>query len=389
MLALEGPGAYLDVGLAILVLLYFLGACWFVLGTRRKNVTTDRVPMVSVVVAARNEAERIAGCLSALLAQDYPHKQYEVIVVDDGSTDDTAGIIGEYLDGPISVRLLQTEGLGSKKEALSLGIAEAKGDVILSTDADCLVSLGWISGMVAHFRDGVGFVIGYSQIGSASDIRTWRHGYEAVDFTSLMTCIWGSAGWGHPMAASGQNLGFLREVYSEVGGYDKIMHRASGDDVLLMQMVRNLHKWSIVFASDNSTFAQHPVTESWRALLRQRSRWASNATVLSGLDPLFFAYMLITYLLSILLLAAPVLLTVGLLSLPFFLGTIAVKTIAELVTFSCGVALSGRRELYRYFPFWVLLQTLHVVVVGSLGILGLFSWKGRNHRWGRRMENGA
>ena len=172
------------------------------------------------------------------------------------------------------------------------------------------------------------------------------------------------------MAASGQNLGFLREVYSEVGGYDKIMHRASGDDVLLMQMVRNLGKWSIVFASDNSTFAQHPVTESWRALLRQRSRWASNATVLSGLDPLFFAYMLITYLLSILLLAAPVLLTVGLLSLPFFLGTIAVKTIAELVTFSCGVALSGRRELYRYFPFWVLLQTLHVVVVGSLVISG-------------------
>ncbi|MDE0965343.1 MAG: glycosyltransferase, partial [Candidatus Latescibacteria bacterium] len=139
MLALEGLGAYLDVGLVILVLLYFLGACWFVLGTRRKNVTTDRVPMVSVVVAARNEAERIAGCLSVLLVQDYPHKQYEVIVVDDGSTDDTAGIIGEHLDSPVSVRLLQTEGLGSKKAALSLGIAEAKGDVILSTDADCLV----------------------------------------------------------------------------------------------------------------------------------------------------------------------------------------------------------------------------------------------------------
>ena len=138
------------------------------------------------------------------------------------------------------------------------------------------------------------------------------------------------------MAAAGQNLGFLAEVYSEVGGYDKIMHRASGDDVLLMQMVRYLGKWSIVFASDNSTFAQHPVTESWSALLRQRSRWASNATVLSGLDPLFYGYMQISYLLRILLLAAPVLLTVGLLSLPFFLGTVAVKTIAALVTFYLG-----------------------------------------------------
>jgi len=200
-----------------------------------------------------------------------------------------------------------------------------------------------------------------------------------------MTCLWGSAGWGHPMAASGQNIGFLREVYFEVGGYDKIMHRASGDDVLLLQMVRNLRKWSIVFASDNSTFAQHPVAESWRALLRQRSRWASNATVLSGLDPLFFAHMLITYLLSILLLATPVLLTVGLLSVPLFLGAVAVKTVAEFAAFSRGVTLAGRRELYRYFLFWALLQPLHVVVVGTLGILGLFSWKGRNHRWGRRV----
>ena len=111
------------------------------------------------------------------------------------------------------MRLLRTEGPGSKKAALSLGIAEARGEVILATDADCQVGPGWIRGMLAHFADGVGMVIGFSQIGSPAEIKGWRQGYEAVDFTCLMACIWGSAGWGHPMAASGQNLAFLREAF--------------------------------------------------------------------------------------------------------------------------------------------------------------------------------
>ena len=377
----------LDIGLGLLALFYFLGACWFVAGTHHSKTSRQHQPTVSVVVAARNEAERVADCLESLLNQDYPLEKYEIIIVDDGSTDGTDGIIANHLDGPVSLRMLRTEGLGSKKAALTLAIAEAGGEVILATDADCLVGPGWIGGMVAHFTEGVGFVIGYSQIASPGEIVNWRHGYEAIDFASLMTCIWGSAGWRHPMAASGQNLGFLRRVFVEVGGYEKVMHRASGDDVLLMQIVRNERKWSIVFASESTTFARHPVARSWSGLIAQRSRWASNATVLARLDPLFFLYMLITFLLSALVLIAPLLVWTGVLNLASFIGAMAVKITAEIAAFSRGVGLTRRRDLYRYFPIWLVLQPLFVVVVGSIGVLGLFSWKGRRHRWGRRVSS--
>lgn len=377
--------SYCEFGLGLFALLYFLGACWFITGTRRSKATSDLEPMVSIVVAARDEAQRIAGCLRALLDQDYPQTHYEIIVVDDGSKDGTDRIVDDFVGGPVALRLMRTDGQGSKKAALSLGIAEARGELILTTDADCLVAGGWVSGMVAHFTPEVGFVIGYSQIGAPGEICNWRQGYEAVDFTSLMTCIWGSAGWGRPMAASGQNLAFRRAVFNEVGGYEKVMHRASGDDVLLLQMVRNLQKWSIVFATAETTFARHPVAESWGGLLGQRSRWASNATIIARLDPLFFGYMIITYILSVLTLVVPVMWWVDWLDFQWLAASLGLKVLAEVGAFSRGLVLSGRRELSRYLPFWVLLQPLHVVIVGGLGVLGLFHWKGRSHRWGRRV----
>ena len=202
-----------------------------------------------------------------------------------------------------------------------------------------------------------------------------------------MTCIWGSAGWGHPLAASGQNLAYLREAFTAVGGYEQVMYRASGDDVLLMQMIRRTGRWSIAFASAPETFARHPVAPSWRAFLSKRSRWASNAPVLAGLDPLFFGYMVISYVLSGMTLVAPLLYWGGLLDPWWALGAIGAKVLAEWSVFSRGIALSGRLEFRRYFPCWALLQPLHVVLAGTLGALGLFRWKGRGHRWGRRVSN--
>ena len=374
--------------LAFCALIYLLGVFWFIAGMRRRpdHANAPQIQLVSVVVAARDEAAHIVCCLRTLLAQDYPQDRYEIIVVDDGSTDGTGDMVREFSKETAFVRLLRTEGPGSKKAALSLGIAEAQGEVILTTDADCQVGPGWIRGMLSHFADGVGMVIGFSQIGSPSEIKGWRQGYEAVDFTCLMACIWGSTGWGHPMAASGQNLAFLREAFFSVGGYEKIMHRASGDDVLLMQAMRRSGRWSIVFANQPATFVQHPVAISWGGLFGQRSRWASNAPVLARLDPLFFGYMMLTYVLSWAVLMAPLLCLANLLDPLWALGVVGAKVWGEWGVFSGGMSLAGRSELRRYFPVWALVQPLHVVLVGTVGCLGIFRWKGRVHLGGRRVR---
>jgi cellulose synthase/poly-beta-1,6-N-acetylglucosamine synthase-like glycosyltransferase len=341
-----------------------------------------------VVVAARDEEEHIRACLEGLLGQDYPAGRCEVIVVDDGSQDATPQIVREYLKKNPALSLLSAREAGgrtgSKKAALSLGIEAARGEIIMTTDAHCRVPGGWVRHMAACFDEGTGMVAGFSQIGAPGQIQGLRQGCEAVDFLCLMGCIWGSAGMGHPMAASGQNLAYRKRAFQEVGGYEKVMHRASGDDVLLLQMVRRLGRWRIGFATAPESFVVHPASSSWGGFFQQRSRWASNAPLQLLLDPLFFAYMAATFGLSVLLVAAPMLVALGGMNPLWASGCFAAKVLAEYAVFRKAMGLSGRRDLHGYFPFWAIAQPLHVVVTGISGCLGIFRWKGQRHRWGVR-----
>ena len=375
-----------EAGLAVCVVVYALGIVWFLSGMRVREGRNREKPLVSIVIAARDEALNIRACLERFWCQDYPDDRYEVIVVDDGSTDDTAALVREM--GREGLTLLSAQEAygrsGSKKAALSLGIQEARGEVILTTDADCLVAEGWVRGMVEHLDENTGMVVGFSQIGAPGQVQGGEMGYQAVDFLCLMGCILGSVGRGHPMAASGQNLAYRKAVFQQVGGYSRVAHRASGDDVLLLQMVRHSTDWEIAFSASPDTHAIHPPMPTWRSLLQQRSRWASNAPYQLLFDPLFFAYMLVTFALDLLLVLSPVLIAMGGMRFSWTVGGWVVKGLAEFSLFSRAAALFGRRDLRRFFPLWTLVQPFYVVIAGALGCLGIFTWKGQRHRWGRQ-----
>lgn len=363
------------------VLLYMAGILWFLWGMRRHTGGASTQPLVSVVVAARNEEARIADCLSLLAAQDYPN--FEVVVVDDGSTDATAELIAGWVEADKRFKLIGLSASGSKKAALTAAIAEAAGEVIATTDADCAMGNEWLSSLMTYLESDVGMVIGFSQIGRPGESLGVRGGYEALDFLNLMACIWGSCGRGHPMAASGQNLLFRRVAYAEVGGYEKVMHRVSGDDVLLMQMIRTQTQWRIAFASAPASFTVHPPATSWKGLLNQRARWASNAPLMATFDPLFYGYMLITYGLSWCVILSPLLVLLGWVHPLFMAVVLGSKWFGETLFFLRANALGQRSELTLFLPLYMLLQPIHVAMVGGLGALGVFSWKGRRHRWGQ------
>ena len=382
---LEEILAHLDVLLGICTAVYVLGALWYAGGMKPCRKVSGHQPLVSIVVAARNEADHIRACLDSLLAQNYPVDAYEIIVVDDGSMDETARIVRKKAESSRRVQLLSAQEAGrepgSKKAALSQGIGAAKGEIILTTDADCRVPQTWVRGMVDCFADEVGMVVGFSRIeNTGMDLRT---GWEALDFLCLMACAAGSAGHGHPMGGSGQNLAYRKAAFLEVGGFERVQHRVSGDDVLLLQLIRGLKRWGTAFSTFPETFVVHPASSSWKALLNQRSRWASNAPCQFHMDPLFFLYMVDVFTMNILLILSPLLVLFGMLS-PAWAGMCwGAKIAAEFTVFHKGTRFFGGSNLLRYFPLWTLTQPLYIVLVGSLGTLGLFSWKGKAYRWGR------
>ena len=121
---------------------------------------------VSVVVAARDEEKHIGKCIKALVNQSYPENLYEIIIVDDRSTDMTAEIVRELSQQNSLIKLIQikekSKDIAPKKHALETGIKAAKGEIILTTDADCEPTPEWIKIMVSYFETDVGLVAGFS-----------------------------------------------------------------------------------------------------------------------------------------------------------------------------------------------------------------------------------
>ncbi|NBC16539.1 MAG: glycosyltransferase, partial [Bacteroidetes bacterium] len=159
---LSGSCAY-----ALLMLAFARGLRREVRATMRREATDDAPrPFVSVLIPARNEAASIAACLRSLRATTYPDDRYEIIVIDDGSTDSTVERVRRFQQRhrPVAaeeqtlpaeapcLRLVQREGSpGSKHGALLDGLQAARGELILTTDADCVVPPGWMSAMVNRF----------------------------------------------------------------------------------------------------------------------------------------------------------------------------------------------------------------------------------------------
>lgn len=376
---------------------YAAGVLWYAIGALRgrrpgAGRTPAPRPSVAVVLAARDEAGHVEAVLEALGRQTYPADRYEVVVVDDGSRDGTLEIAGaaaarlsaagrrvRVVDGPASYG----EG-GSKKAALALAIAVSDGDLVLTTDADCQIPPGWVEAMAGALAHDVGAVIGFSQIGACTGRRGPLAAWEGLDFLQLMAAAAGSCRHGHPMAASGQSLGFRRRAYLEVGGYAPVRHRLSGDDVLLLQLIRGTGRWRVAFCDDPAGRVVHPPSPGLASFLRRRARWASSAPVQAHLDPLFFGYMAATLATALGLVAAPVLWAAGALPGPAAAGLWGGKACAELALALVGAHRFDRPDLLRAFPAWTLLHPLYTALIGLVGPLGFFRWKGRSAAFGRQ-----
>ncbi len=355
---------YLAVGLAYLIGLFM----------SEKNKSPNR-PFVSIIIAARNEENNIAECLENIVRQTYPADKWEVIVVDDRSRDGTGRIIENFASRNSQIKWVRVDtkpdAISGKKNALDHGIRLSKGEILLFTDADCHVKETWVEGMVSYFTENVGAVIGFSSIRSKSVFERWQE----FDFVVLMAAACGAANLGYPLAASGQNLAYRRSAFDRVGGFEKVKHRISGDDTLMIQLIRKLTEYQIVFATDPGTFTTTQPMYSLSDLVQQRSRWASNGTIMPSLDFPFFAYLVSIYLLHTILLAG---LIFGLILKPILIIIVFSWITKGVIDFSgsyVGTQVFKKRFSMITFLMWFVLQTPFVVLVGLRGMLGLFKWK--------------
>lgn len=205
----------------------------------RSYLTEEQLPKVSVIVYAHNDAEWLENFLPAMLHQDYP--DYEVIVVDDASTDTSRNLISDLLTQYDNLHLTltpdRTRGLSRKKLSIMLGIKAAQGDVVLITNANCsTTSDQWLRLMMRNFVPGVDVVIGYSHYLYKSD-RKAGHCYRVFDTVTVASQYLTSAIARKPYRGVSDNLAFTRKVFFDNNGFSKNLDLRWGeDDVFLCEI---------------------------------------------------------------------------------------------------------------------------------------------------------
>ena len=343
----------------------------------RPGVSTDE-PTVSVIVPARNEEDNIWRCLDCVLNQDYPSYLYEIIVVDDRSVDSTAEIVEKMRAEHPTIRLVRIdhvpEGVAPKKHAITRGIERALGNIIVTTDADCLQPKGWLSGIVRYFEPDVGVVAGHTRY---TEPQSWFQGLQAIDYLSHRIISAGAIGNGDIISGTGSNLAYRADVWREVDGFGDSNALVSGDDDLFLHRVKRLTKWKIVAATTEDTYVETEPVPSVNAFLRQRARWASKLTGYNiGLRPFLFAA-------GTLMLGLMVVLPLTVLMprrMAAFIPLIGAKIAVDYRVMSKGTEKLGQRYLMKYFWVGDLIHSYYIMISAVWGILGRFAWKGTVYR---------
>lgn len=335
----------------------------------------------SIIIPARNEALNIEKCLLTILDQQYPAELFEVIVIDDFSTDDTSAVVQRMQQQYPNLQLLQLSQMvyekqlnSYKKKAIELAINTAKGDWVITTDADCFVTNQWLKNYddFIHVNNPVFIAAPVKFINSGSFVSI----FQCLDFMSLQGITAAAVHQGIHSMCNGANLAYSKMVFYEVDGFKGIDNIASGDDMLLMHKVYMKYPERVQYLHAPSSVVQTLPMPTWKDFLNQRIRWASKADKFK--DKRIFAVLAFIYLFNVSFFLLPVLAiwhTETWWYLPIML---IAKTIIELRFMVPVATFFKEQKMLWWFPIMQPFHILYTVTAGWLGKFGKYSWKGRS-----------
>jgi cellulose synthase/poly-beta-1,6-N-acetylglucosamine synthase-like glycosyltransferase len=360
-------------GLYLLVVAYLIKG-WAAL--KRPNVSTAKfITPVTVLIAARNEAERIRYTIDDIIAQDYPKHLTEIIIVDDHSTDDTAAIIRSYADKGVKLlQLNEDKPLNSyKKKAIAEAIALSQGELMVCTDADCRMGKSWLSSIVGYYETQRPVMI--SSPVTYFEEKSLFERLQTLEFSYLIGIGAAFIGNGRASTCNGANFAYRKDVFYEVGGFKGIDDLASGDDELLLQKVAEVYPHKIGFFKSRDaivfTHAKHTLQE----FLQQRRRWASKSTRYK--DKKVVALAVCIWLFNLSLLVNAGLSFYSLVYFKLFLVQFLLKYFIEVAFLLPITSFFKRANLVSLLIVLGPIHIIYFVYVGLIGNTRKYAWKGR------------
>lgn len=352
---------------------------------RLKAITIDHhtpVNSFSILVPFRNEELNLPDLLESMTALDYPTTQFEILLINDASSDSSESIVRQYMatHPKLNISLVSndTHNGSPKKNALKKGIELAAYDWIITTDADCVVPESWLKVMDTQInRQSTKMIVAPV---SYLPKNGFLHNFQLLDFLSLQGITMGSFGmkdknFGHPFLCNGANLCYSKDSFRQVNGFDGNEHIPSGDDIFLLEKMFQKFPEEIQFIKSKEAIVLTSSKDSFKELIQQRVRWAAKTTAydstytkLVGL--LVFATSLSMVILFIMgLLGQLTWLQVGFIFLLKF-------NIDFVLLFKTSQFFEQQKVMKSYF-ISSLLHPFYTVLISILSLKKSYTWKDR------------
>lgn len=321
---------------------------------------------LSVIIAARNESKNLQNNLRSILEQDYP--DFEVIVVNDCSWDDTQKVLEEmeeqYKHLHVSQLIEQEKYPTGKKFAVTIGIKAAKNDLLVFTDADCIPSGNqWLRRIQSRFTGSTDIVLGYSPYQKQSGFLNLY-----IRFETFMTALFylSSALKKNTFMGVGRNLAYRKDLFFHHKGFANHQHIMSGDDDLFINQAATKNNVAVEISEESFVYSEPK--KDFGSWMHQKSRHMTTGKYYKPSHKLMLGiYYSSLFLFYVSLVAA---LIINLETWPIVVGIYALRLISQEIIFYLAAKKLKCTSILVSLP---LLDLLYVFYLLIFGIKGLFT----------------
>ena len=360
---------------SVIIFIYTLG--WY----RLKTFSPPNIKLntfVSIVVPARNEKNNIRNLLTNLTQQDYLKENYEIIIIDDNSTDSTTEIVNDFIEqhAEYNIKIIhlseENPEAAYKKKAISKAIEASMGELIITTDADCTINKNWLRSFVSFYQiEKPQMIVG--PVSFHNEVSIFEK-LQSFEFLSLIAVTAGAIRIKRPIMCNGANLAYEKSAFKAVNGFGND-NFSSGDDVfLLLKIKQQFGNKSVRFLKTLDAIVYTEPKKKIIDFIHQRTRWASKN---KGYDVKILLVSFTVYMVNLLLIIGLLMTLVYPTIFKIILASMLIKMLIDLpILFGITKFVNQRKIMIYTFPM-IILYPIYIIITGALGIIGNYQWKGR------------
>ncbi|WP_456420826.1 glycosyltransferase family 2 protein [Lutibacter sp.] len=331
----------------------------------------------SIVIPFRNEAHNLPNLLHALAFINYPKNLYEIILVNDYSTDNFKPIITHFkMKYPsINLKLIDNhiKSNSPKKDAITTAITQSNYEWIVTTDADCIAPTNWLLAFNQYILEKKPLFI--SAPVKFRKQESFLFHFQNLNFISLIGSTIGGFGIKRPFMCNGANLCYNKFTFNKVKGFEGNTEIPSGDDIFLLEKIHTLFPHQTLYLKSTDSIVQTNAVNNLKSFFNQQIRWASKTTAYKSNFTKVIG--IIIFLLNFLLVS----LLIAIIIKPFIWRYLVVVFFLKLcidfiLIYKTSLFLKARKSL-KYFPIISLLHPFFVVFTAVFSLFKNYEWKGR------------